>query len=172
MQHLANKPNSLLLLAMQCNKLVKKNTYTHLKPHQIDRLINEIFTNFIISATNYTQQFNRNTAKVKTFADFSINVYELYREFESRIKSMYLTDYSNLLIECYRLGCGDADVEMAATATFQLAHDYYANELTQRIKAQTDKIAKKPTTKLNKTDINPSTTNKAKKVTNQRISMA
>lgn len=165
MQYLKNKPNSLLQLLMQFNKLSVTNTHTHLKPHQINRLKEEIMANFITSASNYTQQLklNRNAIK-KTFIDFAINVYKLYRELilES-LKSTYLREYSNLMIECYRLSCADAD--MLEDATFQQAHDYYANEMRQSKKK--DKTAKKPTINVNKTDIQRSTTNKVKKANNQ-----
>lgn len=158
-EHLANKPHLLLVLAMQCNKLLKNNTITHLKPHQSERLINTILAQFITAASNYVQQLSRATTKPKSFHDFSMNVYELYKDCKARIKTSCFGDYSQLLIECYRLCRMDADAEMpiASNTEFQRAISYYASELERRVKAQADQVSKKSTAKTNENDDTPST---------------
>lgn len=160
-KYLAKKPQSLFVLAMQCNKLSKNNknnTMTHVKQHQSDRLIKIILTQFTSAASNYVQQFNRTTAKSKTFADFSMNVYELYKKCSACITSTCFNCYSQLMIECYRL-CDTANEQpMSSNMDFQQALDYYANELNRRAKVQADKMAKKSTTNINESVNNSSTT--------------
>lgn len=188
-EYLENKSNWYLqfVLALQWCKLLRTDTTKQLKLYQKQQLFTVILTNFIRSATNHVKQFNRTTAKAKTFLDFYINVYELYENCTVIIQSEHYAAYSKLMIECYRLCCAEQDdftlnmdgerassisssSSSSSTATnsqqvsssvvaFQQALNFCTTELNNRALAQ-----KKPsTTKVNKPDNNPSTTNNLKK---------
>ncbi|XP_055312081.1 uncharacterized protein LOC129574304 [Sitodiplosis mosellana] len=169
-EYLATKPNWYLefVLAMQWSKLVRADTSAHLKCHQKQQLFTVILTQFIRSASNHAAQSNRVTAKAKHFLDFYINIYELYIDCETTIKSEHFATYSKLMIDCYRLcraeqddctleaAASTATVSTAAASTgeFQQALNFCATESSNRLKA------KKPsTTKVNKPDSNPSSAN-------------
>lgn len=168
-EYLSQKPNWYLqfVLAMQWSKLLRMDSSTtQLKLHQKQQLFTKILDSFIRSAENHVKQFNRITAKAKTFLDFYMNIYELYKNCEPVIKSQYNANYSKLMIECYHL-CGgepndrNMDVNADLMDEFQQAMKFCATETSNRAKAK-----KASTTKANKPDNNlptSSTNNNSKK---------
>lgn len=152
-EYLANKSNwyAQFVLALQWSKLMKDSVFMHLKTHQKHQLFDLILSNCIGMAWKRVNSAPV-APKSKNFADFIGNVYELFIECESQIRSLDFPAFSKLMIECYCVSCDDPNARNEFTKLhdneqFQQALDFLAKHSAEQAQAQSDK--KKRANKVN-----------------------